>query len=880
MMIKNWSTIVVVFAALVMGSLSSAAWVSQEPDRSPISEEERRRVLERLMKQLQDAQQNVKQPPVAAPQQITPAQPAAPAPAPAPATSIVQRESGKMQLNTENAELYDFITQMASTLGLTPIVIDPDIKGSVNIMSTAPLSKDDVQPLFNLILKNNGAALIKQGDIYQIVPTSSALKKGVDIIEHLPPPDTKPEPEKTPAKKPNDAPQTGTEPPNPPASSAAATSAAISAAAATQAAPKAAQAPDSGTSKTPRLATHVIRVEFVPVKDLVEPLKLFMTEGGVIMPYERLNMLILTDYSDSAARVMQIIHMLDNSFLDPELIDLIKINNNASADVLDDLKKIFGSGGKDSATGVSFVSLDRMNAIFVIASSKRALEEAKRWIKQLDATTGRNIQTYVYIVENSTASNIGMMISALYGGEGSTPSGGTGGAGVSGGAAGGGLGGRSSQTGGLGGGAFGGSGSSFGGAGSQGTTTSGLFGGTSSYQSGGSFGGNQSGYQGGYMGGSAFGAGQQLGPRLNANPTISSQVLRGGAFTGLQDTVRMVVDDVNNSLIFQATAADYAFILDTIKKMDVLPRQAIIDARIFEIDLDDSLSFGISGILQARTSGSHVTTGNMNTGSGDTLTGISAQTYAFIGDSQEILASLNALRTKTKLRILEAPSVLALDGTIAHIVVGGEYPYPTGSYTPAVGGATTNVQYRDTGISLIVMPRISASGSVTLQIEQEVSSPGSSVNNAPTFNKTNIETTLSVKDGETVAIAGLIRDSNNFARSGVPFLSQIPLLGSLFGTTTKNVHRTELIILITPHVIRTPERFQEMTQELKDSLRHARKLVDQKEDEHIRDMQDAREERAKREEKQLKKAEPSKQEAQPAQPSTQPGLPPKDKQAD
>ena len=103
------------------------------------------------------------------------------------------------------------------------------------------------------------------------------------------------------------------------------------------------------SSKDNRLATHVIRVEFVPVKDLIEPVKLFMTEGGVIMPYERLNMLILTDYSDSIDRILQIIHMLDNNYLDPDLVELVKINNNASADVAEDLKKIFGTGAKDAA---------------------------------------------------------------------------------------------------------------------------------------------------------------------------------------------------------------------------------------------------------------------------------------------------------------------------------------------------------------------------------------------------------------------------------------------------------------------------------------------------------------------------------------------------
>jgi general secretion pathway protein D len=833
---KSWSAIIVIFTALLMGSLSSAAWTPQDQSKTPNQDEVRKQLLDRLAKEAASQQPQPapaapgQQPPAPAP----PATPAPPPPAPTPQPGV-QRDSGKVMLTFDNADLYDFINQMASILGITPVIVDNEVKGSVSIMSSSPMSKEDVMPLFNMILKNNNAALIKQGDVYQILPISSALKKGVDVIEH---PAGETEPQSSPAPKlemNKTEPQTLEE-----RFRAMALGQGLPSTAALTARIPGKTPPASEDSKVPRLSTNVIRVEFVPVRDLIEPIKLLMTDGGVIMPYERLNMLILTDYSDSVARILQIIHMLDTSFLDPELVDLIKIKNNASSDVVDDLKKIFGTGAKDSATGISFISLDRLNAIFVMASSKRGLEEVKRWIGTLDSESGRNIQTYVYVVENGTASNIAMMLSALYGGEGFSNTGQGGGAGGAGGA-----GGVRSQQGGTQTGPFGGS---TGGTTQGGTSTP--FSSSTSYQGSSYQGGFQSGFGGGlaggfgggFMGGGFFGGGQQLGPRLNVSPTFTSQVLRGGAFTGLQDTVRLVVDDVNNSLIIQSTPADYTYLLETIKKMDVLPRQAIIDARIFEVDLTDALSFGVNAALQGRTDGSkgeHLTGAAIDATAG----ALSANTFAFVGDSRQILMNLNALREKTKVRVLEAPSVLALDGQMARIMVGAEVPYPGAAFTTSVGGTTTSVQYRDTGISLIVMPRISASGSVTLDVSQEVSSPGASTSTGPTFQVTSVETTLSVKDGETVAIAGLIRDSNNLDRRGVPLLSEIPLVGSLFGGTTRNTTRSELIILITPHVIRTPEKFQEMTQELRDSLRHVRKLADEKEKEHLQDMEDARRER-------------------------------------
>jgi general secretion pathway protein D len=861
---KSWSAIIVLGSALLMGSLSSAAWAPQQPKSAPTSEEERKRMLERLTRRTQQTQPNVQQqtrpaarnpfmpdpanmrpqntapqPPPAS-QSAAPVSPTSPAPAqatPAAAASI-QKDGGKVQLNYENADLYDFVNQISGMLGLSPLIIDPEVKGSVNIINTGPMTKEEVLPLFNLILKNNNAALVRQGNIYQLVPISSALKKGVDLIDTTVQTAPAQPGAENPAANTPEAPKTkGSEATKPGAVPGQSSSAAPTNPALPKAQPEAS-----------RLATHVVRVEFVPVKDLIEPIKLFMTEGGVIMPYERLNMLILTDYTDNAARILNIIHLLDNNYLDPDLVDLIKINHNSSSDVAEDLRKIFGSGTKDSSTGISFVSIDRLNALFVIASSKRSLAELKRWISELDAESSRNIQTFVYIVENSTASNIAMMLSALYGGEGS--SGSTGSNGTTG---------ASGQTGGVsGGGRYSQSGSlsdsrSGSGGGFQSGTSSGSMYNQSSNQGFGSSGGS-----GGYGGGGVFGTGQRLGPQLNVSRGITSQILRGGEFSGLQDTVRMVVDDINNSLIIQATSVDYSYLLDTIKKMDVLPRQVIIDARIFEVDLTNNLQYGVNAFLQERSSDSHLTTGSLDGGV------LSADTFAFIGKSREILMKLNALRTKTKVRILEAPSVLALDGMQASINVGTEVPYPAGSYTSSAGGSTTSVQYRETGVTLLVLPRISASGAVTLDLTQEVSTPGASVSvgneTAVSFAKSLVTTSFYVKDGDTVAIAGLIHDKADNSRTGIPFLSEIPLLGSLFGTTNKNSSRSELIILITPHVIRTPEKLQEMSQDLKDSLRNVRKFEKDKEEEMLNDRQDARKDREKEQQKLMKKEEP----AQPA----------------
>ncbi|MBN2317665.1 MAG: type II secretion system secretin GspD [Acidobacteria bacterium] len=785
---KSWSAIIL-FTFMLAGSLCPAAPAPQErPRRIPLTEEqeeERLRTLERLRDQLNQNRPLPKQP---AQQE----EPAAPEPAaPAQTQSSLQASNGKLRLIFNDADLIAFIRQISELLSLTPLVIDSDVQGTVTIHSSEPMTKDEVRALFNLILKTKNVSLIEQNGIYQVVPISSALRTGVDLIEH-PTPGADAEPAAEPAAE---------------------------------------------SYEIPRLSTNVVSVEFMPVKDLIEPIKLLMTEGGVIMPYERLNMLILTDYSDSIERILQIIHMLDDRYMDPDLIELIKIEHNASADVVADLQKMFGSGEKDSSTGISFISLDRMNSIFVIAASKRGLEEVKRWIDILDTTTGRSIQNNVYIVKNSTASNIATLLSALYGGEGtagtldqgSSPTG--------------------SQRGQIGGSLGSALGQSTGQRGSFGTFTN-----QSSSQSGNYA---EGGYAGGMMGGGMFGGGQQLNPQFSASRGISSVIIQGGEFSGLQDTIRLVVDDINNRLFIQSTAADYQFILEAIVSMDVMPRQVRIDASIYEVDLTDDLSFGVGAALRERTGGS-TTEFYLNSSTEGTPSGFTAVNVALIGSSQELISALNALREKTNVKVLENPTVFAMDGKEAYITVGAEIPYYGATYSTNVTTSTA-VQYRDTGVTLFVRPRISESGSITMDVLQEVSGVGVNTSLGPTFTKSRVETTLIVKDGETVAIAGLIRDSDSLTRTGFPIISDIPILGSLFGQTTKSKRRSELVILITPHVIGNADTFNEITKGFKDSMRNVRKFTDKTERERVQDAKDAIEERIEAEEKQRLKEERERQ---------------------
>jgi len=856
---KPLSVILVICSALLMGVLS---WTLPAQERVATPEGEKKLALENLVKQ---AIQNQKSADVVQQARANPGaiQPALLA---AAGSTVAGSPCPSVRISIENGDLLEFINMIANELQISPIIIDPEIRGTVNIISSASMCRDDIFPLFTLVLKNNNAAIIKNDKgFYQIVPTSSIIKRGgVRFVEQWPEPTSGTEPKtgttpegKTPGSATPGATISG-------ASTSGTTTTGSTLVLSIPSKKNMADNPPLDKSGILVPVTYIIRAEFVPVTDLIDPIKLFMTDGGVIMSYPRLNMLIVTDYADSATRILQVIRMLDNNFLDPDLIELVKVTNNVPSDIIDDLKKFYGSGtGTSSNTGASFIGLDRLNAILVMASSKRALNDIKYWIDKLDATSARTIQTHFYTVQNSTASNIAMMLAALFSDntnnnatQGRANAGTAGGGGTTTGTTRTGTGTQSvfgNQVGGV----------------STGIGGTSGFGGNSGFGGTSGFGGN-SGF-GNSMGsniGSRTGGTGALGPTLNVNPTISSLTMTGGSFSGLQDTVRLVVDDINNNLVIQSTAADYAYVYEIIKKMDILPRQVQIDARVFEVDLTNDLQYGINPIFEPNgsttsPSGAAITDANRSTnfelnsgGSGSLVAG----TFLRAGNSREIIMKLSALRTKTKIKVLNSPSVLALDGSTATVNVGKEIPYPAGGFVTN-GGSSTNISYRSTGVTLMVYPRVSASGFVTMTITQEVSQPGPVITvgdnqSATSFFVTTVSSTFVVKDGETVAIAGLISESKTNTRQGIPVLSEIPLIGSLFGQTIKNLTRSELVVLITPHVIRTADRLSEMTQELKDLLPNVRRAVDEFELQRIQEMENARNERYRQEQKEMKPPKP------------------------
>ncbi len=291
--------------------------------------------------------------------------------------------------------------------------------------------------------------------------------------------------------------------------------------------------------------------------------------------------------------------------------------------------------------------------------------------------------------------------------------------------------------------------------------------------------------------------------------------------------VKIITDVTNNALVIQATPQEYAIIEDTIEQLDILPRQVLIDAQIYEVVLDDSLAFGLSAILQNRGTLQPAQTTASFAGNPPSL---AAQTFAFIGRSRELFLFLHASENRSRVRTLSAPSVLVSDNQTAQFSVGAEVPVPVASSASGVqapGGGTLfaqTIQRRETGVIMQVTPLINDSGNVTLEISQEVSQVGALGPLGPVIGQSTVTSTVVIRDGQTVVLGGFIRESNDLVRNRIPLLGRIPVLGALFGSTSTTKNRTELVILITPHVIRSSEEADHATEELRDKLREIKKM--------------------------------------------------------
>jgi general secretion pathway protein D len=408
------------------------------------------------------------------------------------------------------------------------------------------------------------------------------------------------------------------------------------------------------------------------------------------------------------------------------------------------------------------IPMQRINSVMVVTPRAAYLEEARRWIEKLDQPGGNSSepQLFTYSVQNGNAKHLADVLNGLFG-----------------------------------------------------VSTSG----STQVQSS----GVAPGLQPSMVSTSGFG-GAGLGA-TTARPGGASAV-QGTGLTSLtlNTGLRVIADEINNVVLVFGHKKEFEKIEITLKRLDIPPTQVLIEASIVEVTLTDDLKYGLQWVFSDPARGGLSGLGTLSTATGavfgSTPAGFSYSLSNSVGD---VRAVINALADKSLVKVISSPSLMVLDNHTASIVVGNQQPVRVGETITAGGNVSNNIQYKDTGVGLAVTPSVNAGNMVTMQLNQTVTDVGQvdAATGQRSFLQRQFSSKVAVRSGETLVLGGLIRDNSVTGKSGVPILQDLPIVGSLFSANTTNVNRTELLVMITPRVVRTEQDVGRVGRELKDKMK-------------------------------------------------------------
>ena len=451
--------------------------------------------------------------------------------------------------------------------------------------------------------------------------------------------------------------------------------------------------------------------------------------------------------------------------------------------------------------------IERLNSILVVTPRAAYLDEARRWIDKLDQPSDNNAepQLFIYPVQNVNARHLATVLNGIFGGQ----------------AAGTNANASSGVAPGLG----NAIGSSYGQSGFAGPF------GNASPIGGNALGSSLTGSGAGGLGIRA--AGLQAGGTSNLGSRNTQSGTGQAPASANLGSIRVMADDLNNSVLVWSSKAEYAKIEATLKRLDLPQTQVLIEASIVEVTLGDDLEYG----LQWAFSDNRATTGYTGSGAlngiggsatagvlGSALTGFS---YALKNPAGNVRAVLNALAQKTSVKVIASPSLMVLDNHSASIMVGTQTPIQAGTTSNLEGTVTTtNIQYKDTGVNLMVTPSVNSGNIVTMQVDQSVTDVGEKdqVSGQRGFLQRQLSSKVAVRSGESIVMGGLIQERSSSSKSGVPILHSLPVVGNLFGATSKEGARTELLVVITPRVVRSDIDIREVSDDLRDRMKGLQRI--------------------------------------------------------
>lgn len=640
-----------------------------------------------------------------------------PAPAVIPSATPPGAEQ-EMSLNFEGAEIREVVKVVLGDVLKENYIVDPRVQGTITVRTSKPMSRSALLPTLEMLLRMNGAVLVREtSGIFKIVPTGAAIKGTA-------------------------SPRLG----------------------------------GGGRALADGHSVQIVPLQYVGAREMAKILEPFAPEGGggVVRVDETRNLLILSGAESELRHSLETIDMFDVDWMSGMSIGLFPLKHADVKTVNAELDKLFGERSTSPVAGlIRIVPIERMNALLIVTPQPKYLEQAKIWVERLDqggSTGGSNL--YVYAVQNGKAENIATLLSDIFGwrrtqqpaapqlAPGLTPVDITG---------------------------------------SSTTSASSMLdkkpGDTTQVQS------------------------FPFTPSAQTTASTGSSASGSAApqSTGTS-SVRVIADKDNNALLIYAPAGEYEKIEAAVKKLDVIPRQVLIEVTIAEVTLTDEYQYGLEWYF---SNGKRLG-GQLDTGTSGIAQIVPGFSYAWKDSAGAIQAVLNTLATNSKLNIISSPHIMVSDNQVAKIQVGDRVPTVSQTQTLATttttSGLISSVQYLDTGVMLAVRPHINAGGQVTMEVSQEVSNATKTTSSgidSPTISKRTAQSTVTIQSGETMVLGGLIKEEKNDGSAGIPLLSEIPVVGALFGNQTKKNNRTELVILITPRVAVNSQQSREITDEIR-----------------------------------------------------------------
>lgn len=522
---------------------------------------------------------------------------------------------------------------------------------------------------------------------------------------------------------------------------------------------------------------RAVPLQFISANEMKKVLEPYARPNAVVSTDPARNMIVLAGTRAELQNYLRTVEIFDVDWLSGMSVGVFPLLSSEADDVVAELEAVFGAEGNTPVSGMfRFMPLQGQNAVLVITPQPRYLNEAKTWIERLDAGGGEGARLYTYEVLYMKATDLAEQLSQVFGG---------------------------------------------------------------SYSASG---GNGAGGPPSLMPGlepvqirsinTPAPDAADPGARAKAAEQAASASRGGrggdGIAVGSSDDVSVSAVEESNALLVRATPAQWESIRRTIERLDTMPLQVHIEAQVVEVELSGKLKYGVNWFFEEAVTDNDLPSALGRNIWGDiagSVTGDGGLGWTFLG--RNAAAVISALDNQSNVRVLSTPSVVVRNNAEAKLDVGTKIPVNSTSFNPIVGDGTggngtfTQVQYLDTGVILTVTPRISRDGTVFMEIDQEVSSPGDTADengNLP-INKRSLVTEAAIQSGETVMLAGLIRDSSLKGSDGVPGLSRLPVVGALFGSKTEDTLRTEVIILVTPRVIRDPNEARRLTDEYGERFR-------------------------------------------------------------